>query len=100
MTSIMLGSLPTQESAEREHKLDSRYIVMDPNVCHGKPTFRGTRIMVWQVLEMVAEGMDFDCISRQWATPIPKEAIAEAVMIAGQVFVEQAYRYSLMFEPA
>jgi uncharacterized protein (DUF433 family) len=39
-------------------KLIGRYIVADPAICHGKPTFRGTRIMVFQVLEMVAMGMD------------------------------------------
>jgi len=32
------------------------YIVADPEICHGKPTFAGTRIMVWQVLEMLAAG--------------------------------------------
>lgn len=32
------------------------YIVADPEVCHGKPTFSGTRVMVWQVLEMLAAG--------------------------------------------
>lgn len=34
----------------------NRYIVADPNVCHGKLTFKGTRVMVWQVLEMLAGG--------------------------------------------
>ncbi len=29
------------------------YIVADPQICHGKPTFKGTRIMVWQILEML-----------------------------------------------
>jgi uncharacterized protein (DUF433 family) len=24
-----------------------QYVVIDPKICHGKPTFRGTRIMVW-----------------------------------------------------
>jgi len=43
-----------------------RYIVADPGVCHGKPTFRGTRIMVWQALEMVSEGMDFETIAKTW----------------------------------
>ncbi len=28
-------------------------IVADPKICHGKPTFKGTRIMVWQILEML-----------------------------------------------
>jgi len=32
------------------------YIVADPEICHGKPTFAGTRIMVWQILEMLAAG--------------------------------------------
>lgn len=32
------------------------YVVADPHVCHGKPTFKGTRVMVWQVLEMLADG--------------------------------------------
>lgn len=31
-------------------------IVADPHICHGKPTFLGTRIMVWQVLELLATG--------------------------------------------
>ncbi|MBI2591026.1 MAG: DUF433 domain-containing protein [Candidatus Blackburnbacteria bacterium] len=34
----------------------NKYIVADPKICHGKPTLKGTRIMVWQVLEMLAEG--------------------------------------------
>ena len=33
----------------------NKYIVADPHICHGKPTFKGTRIMVWQVLEMLAD---------------------------------------------
>ena len=31
----------------------NEYIVADSNICHGKPTFKGTRVMVWQVLEML-----------------------------------------------
>jgi uncharacterized protein (DUF433 family) len=34
-----------------------RFIITDPKVCHGKPVFRGTRIFVSDVGEMVAEGM-------------------------------------------
>jgi uncharacterized protein (DUF433 family) len=33
-----------------------KHIIADPAVCHGKPTFKGTRVMVWQVLELLAEG--------------------------------------------
>lgn len=35
----------------------SKHIVADSEICHGKPTFRGTRVMVWQVLEMLEGGM-------------------------------------------
>ncbi len=34
----------------------NKYIIADPNICHGKPTFRGTRVMVWQILEMLSAG--------------------------------------------
>lgn len=47
---------------KRQARLLGRYIVADPKICHGKPTFRGTRIMVWQILEMVAEGMAWESI--------------------------------------
>jgi len=32
------------------------YIVADSNICHGKPTFKDTRVMVWQILEMLRDG--------------------------------------------
>jgi len=34
----------------------NQYIVADPKICHGKPTFVGTRVMVWQVLELLKAG--------------------------------------------
>jgi uncharacterized protein (DUF433 family) len=68
----------------KQRKVLGRYIVADPAICHGKPTFLGTRIMVWQVLEMVADGMPWDAIMAQWPGSITKEAIAEAVKLAQQ----------------
>ncbi len=35
----------------------NKYIIADPQICHGKPTFQGTRIMVWQILEMLGSSM-------------------------------------------
>jgi uncharacterized protein (DUF433 family) len=57
------------------------YIVADPKICHGKPTFRGTRILVDSVLEMVADGILWDRIVWQWDGKVPTEAIAEAVSL-------------------
>jgi len=67
-----------------------KYIVADPEICHGKPTFRGTRIMVWQVLEMVAEGMPWDEIVWQCHSSINRDAIAEAVLLANKALENQA----------
>ena len=36
--------------------MDER-IIADPNVCHGKPCIKGTRIMVAVVLDNIADGM-------------------------------------------
>lgn len=35
----------------------NKYIIADPEVCHGKPIFKGTRVMVWQILELLKEGV-------------------------------------------
>ena len=71
-----------------ERKILGRYIVADPEICHGKPTFAGTRIMVWQVLELVALDWDWEAISRRWSGRIPAEAIAEAVRLANAALMQ------------
>ena len=60
----------------------------DPKICHGQLTFRGTRIFVKDVLDMVVDGMAWDEIVRQWDGRVPREAIAEAVGLAGDALVE------------
>jgi uncharacterized protein (DUF433 family) len=63
----------------KKKKLLGRYIVTDPEICHGKPTFVGTRIMVTQVLKQVARGMSWDAITAEWRGAVTTDAIAEAV---------------------
>lgn len=64
-----------------------RYIVADPCICHGQPTFRGTRVLVADVLEEVANGMDWDAIREQWHSAMPREAIAEAVRLGRELLL-------------
>ena len=64
-----------------KRKVLGQYIVVDPDICHGKPTFLGTRIMVWQILESVAHGRKPSTISKNWGGRIRLEAIAEAVKL-------------------
>lgn len=35
-------------------------ISIDPNVCHGKPCIKGTRIMVWIIVDCLANGDSVD----------------------------------------
>ena len=67
-----------------------RYIIADPKICHGKPTFRGTRVLVADVLEQVACGMDWESIVDDWNGSISKEAIAEAVLLANEALQRHA----------
>lgn len=65
-----------------EAKELGKYIVADPEICHGKPTFRGTRILVKTVLAQVASGEDWETIIGDWDGKVNAEAISEAVRIA------------------
>ena len=60
-----------------------RYVLVDSTICHGQPTFRGTRILVNDVLEQVAQGMAWETIAEQWRGSVSRAAIAESVRLAG-----------------
>ena len=57
-------------------------IVADPAICHGEPTFRGTRILVADVLEQVESGMAYEAIIEEWRYEIDRDAIAEAARVS------------------
>lgn len=59
-----------------------QYIVADPKICGGELTFKGTRIFVKDVLEMVANGMPLEQITKTWFGRVSHDAIAEAVALA------------------
>jgi uncharacterized protein (DUF433 family) len=72
-----------------------KYIVADPEICHGKPTFKGTRIMVWQVLDDVAEGRSWDFIcGTRWSGRISLAAISEAVKLSRESWLDKRGRLS------
>jgi uncharacterized protein (DUF433 family) len=66
-----------------------QHVVADPETCHGAPTFVGTRIMVDQVLEMVASGTAWDEIIAEYDHTITRAAIAEAIRLARRSFSEE-----------
>ena len=61
-----------------------RHIVTDPKICHDKPTFRGTRVLVADVLDQVASGVPWEMIIDDWNDSITKEGIDEALRSASQ----------------
>jgi len=70
-----------------------QYVVADPEICHGQPTFKGTRIMVWQVLDDVADGRSWEFIcNKRWGGRIPLAAVAEAVRLARVAWLKDKSR--------
>ena len=60
------------------------YIVADSEICHGKPTFKGTRVMVWQVLEMLEAGADVKDIKKAFPA-ITSAAVRAALHYAADL---------------
>ncbi len=86
---------PTESrKAKKQRRLLGQFIVADPNICHGKPTFIGTRIMVWQILKEVARGTSWNRIAKLWGGRVSKDAIAEAVQLAERTFENHADEYA------
>jgi len=69
-----------------------RHIVADPKICGGQPTFKGTRIMLWLVLEQLEQGMKWDEIVGEWDGRVTPEAISEAISIADFVVKHEPFR--------
>jgi uncharacterized protein (DUF433 family) len=67
-----------------------KYIVADPSICHGKPTFKGSRVMMWQVMEALADGETYDEIMAAWPGCVSREAISEAIRLSGEAFLSHA----------
>ena len=65
-----------------ETTTSARHIAADHTICHGEPTFRGTRILVADVLEQVESGMAYEAIIKEWRYAVTRDAIAEAVRVS------------------
>jgi uncharacterized protein (DUF433 family) len=62
-------------------RMIGRYVIADPAICHGQPTFRGTRILVADVMEQVAGGVAWETIVEGWRGDVSPDAISEAVRV-------------------
>ena len=73
------------------------HIVADPLICHGKPTYKGTRIMVWQILEALARGESVNELEKAWGNRVPKAAILETIRLATSSFLDTDGRLKRRF---
>ena len=70
-----------QKKAVQQREI-SKYIISDPHICHGEPTFRGTRKLVRDCIEMAATGLTIDELAAR--ADLPREAIVEALHLAAE----------------
>jgi len=69
-------------------KLDR--ITVDPNVCLGQPTIRGTRITVSVILKMLASGKSIQDVLEAYPE-LEEEDIRQAIKYAAWVVSEQLH---------
>lgn len=60
-----------------------QYLVIDPEICHGQMTFKGTRVPVDAVLALLGKGYSIDQLLQSWPE-LTRAAIEEAIRLAAQ----------------
>ena len=63
-------------------------IVIDPQICSGKPAIRGTRIMVKNILGMIAGGYTLERVVQAYPE-LTKEDVSAALEYAAQMVAEE-----------
>ncbi len=64
------------------------YIIVDPAICHGKATIKGTRVMVSVVLDNFAAGLNVDEILYSYPS-LTYEAVQAAIAYAAELTRER-----------
>ena len=69
-------------------------IAVDPNICQGQPTVRGTRITVAVILRMIASGMTVQDIADDYPE-LNEEDVRQAAAYGAWLASEQIRPYPL-----
>ena len=75
-----------------EIRMKSR-IVIDPNICHGKPVISGTRVLVANILASLAAGESVEKILNDYPN-ISKDDISAALAFGSQIANFETHSYS------
>lgn len=65
-------------------------ITINPNICHGQPCFKGTRIMVYLVLELLEAGESYEEILKSYPT-LTDKSIKDALHFAAEIIKTEKY---------
>ncbi len=67
-------------------------IVRDPAICGGKPTIKGTRVLVLDILDWIKEGQTFEEILENFPS-ITREDIQEILAYAKEIIAGEVVIY-------
>lgn len=69
----------------------NEHIVADEDICGGTPTFKGTRVMVWQIIELLSAGVTIEEILKDYFPQLTREAILSALNYASRTIEDEKY---------
>lgn len=61
------------------------YINCNPHICGGDPVFKGTRIPIYLVLDLIEGGISIPEIRKDYYPQLSKEAIKAAIHYASEI---------------
>ncbi|OHD56623.1 MAG: antitoxin [Spirochaetes bacterium GWF1_49_6] len=65
-------------------------VVIDPNICHGKPVIKGTRVLISNLIADLASGLSIDEIIVNYPN-VSREDIQAALSFAGELTRFETY---------
>ena len=69
------------------------HITSDPNICHGKPCIKGTRVMVSTILDNLANDIDKEVILKNYPSITDKDILA-AIQYAADIANERIIEFA------
>jgi len=73
-------------------------ISIDPNVCHGKPCIKGTRIMVWIIVDYLANGDSVEDVLAAYPS-LTREDVQAALAYAAEMTRERVIPVEVVGNP-
>jgi len=66
-------------------------ISVDPTICHGQPCIKGTRVMVYLILELLESGLSADQIICQYYPQLTKQDMEACLHYAATLIRDTEY---------